>query len=360
MREAAILVVTTVHAADDTRIRERLIRSLEGVGAITYATREPGPTDRSGLEWAPLPGRRLRRNLRAMRMILDKQWRVVILHDPETIPAGALARLIRHRPIVFDVHEDLPAQIANKEWVPAWAKPPFRLLARVLYWLAERTLLVTLAEPGYRRLFQSDHPVFVNHPRTSGYPEPVITGDGSAVYIGDLTRARGIEDALAACELAGVDLTAVGRVDDSLAALLLGRADSGDVALNLTGRLPNPSALSLAAEASVGLSPLRDIENYRNSLPTKTLEYLALGIPVVATDLPGSRSVLGELDAVWLVPPGDVEAMAKAIGEAATEEAKRAALAQVDLVRERFRWPEEEVRSFYLALAGQLESPAPS
>ena len=360
MREAAILVVTTVHASDDTRIRERLIRSLEGVGPVTYATRAPGPTDLSGLEWAPLPGGRIRRNLRAMRMMLDKRWGLVILHDPETIPAGALTRLIRRSPIVFDVHEDLPAQIASKEWVPASTRPLFRWLARALYRIAERTLLVTLAEPGYRRLFRSTHPVFVNYPRSSTYPEPLPSGDGSAVYVGDMTRARGIEDALSACSQAGVPLTAVGRVDAGMEAILRDHADTAGTALTVTGRLPNPAALLRAAAASVGLSPLRDLDNYRDSLPTKTLEYLAVGVPVVATDLPGTRKALGDLDAVWLVPPGDVEAMAKAIGEASTGEAKRAAMGQVGLVRERFRWPEEDVRAYYLALIGGSETPAPS
>ncbi len=130
MTEAAILVVTTVHSADDTRIRERLIRSLEGVGSITYATREPGPTDRSGLDWVPLSGGRFRRNLRALRLILGTKWRLVILHDPETIPAGALAHFLRHRPIVFDVHEDLPAQVVNKEWAPTWTRPILRWVAK--------------------------------------------------------------------------------------------------------------------------------------------------------------------------------------------------------------------------------------
>jgi glycosyltransferase involved in cell wall biosynthesis len=361
MTGAAILVVTTVHAADDTRIRERLIRSLESVGSITYATREPGPTDRSGIVWVPLRGGRFSRNLNALRLMLDKKWRLVILHDPETIPAGALTHLMRHRPIVFDVHEDLPAQVVNKEWAPIWARPILRWLAKILYALAQRSLVLTLAEPGYQVLFTGDrHPVFPNYPRTTAYPDAEASGDGSAVYLGDLTRSRGIEDALIACGAVGVPLTAVGRVNEDFAKVLRNQARSAEVTLTLTGRLPSPEALRTAGEASVGLSPLRDIANYRNSLPTKTLEYLAMGVPVVATDLPGTREVLSGLEAVWLVPPQDPEAMAQAITEASRAEAKEAALSQVGLVRERFQWPETEVRKFYLDLVGRSETPTPS
>ena len=116
---------------------------------------------------------------------------MVVLHDPEMIPAGVLARILRRRPVVFDVHEDLESQIRYKEWAPWWTKPALRLLARGLYRLAERYLTLTLAEAGYQRLFREDHPVFANYPRSEGYPEPLEEGDGSAIYLGDVTLARG-------------------------------------------------------------------------------------------------------------------------------------------------------------------------
>jgi glycosyltransferase involved in cell wall biosynthesis len=130
--------------------------------------------------------------------------------------------------------------------------------------------------------------------------------------------------------------------------------------LTLSGHLANPVALERVSVASVGLSPLHDEANYRDSLPTKTLEYLAMGVPVVATDLPGTRAVLGGLDGVWLVPPDDIEAMASAIASAVTPEAKRAAVSQASLVRERFRWPEEDVRSFYDQLLTSEGTPDPN
>jgi glycosyltransferase involved in cell wall biosynthesis len=279
--------------------------------------------------------------------MMRRGWSLVVLHDPETIPAGVLTRLIRRRPVVFDVHEDLESQIRYKQWAPWWSKPALRLVARGLYRLAERGMRLTLAEPGYQRLFRSTHPVFPNFPRSDGYPEPLAAGDGSAIYLGDVTRARGVFDAAEACTHAGVPLRVVGRVESELDEELVG-IGGGEV--TLTGPKPNPEALALVAKASVGLSPLKDVGNYRDSLPTKTLEYLAMGVPVVATDLPGTSSALDGLAAVWLVTPGDVEAMGKAIEDAVRPEAKAVAVSQASEVRRRFRWPEDEVRAFYLGL----------
>jgi glycosyltransferase involved in cell wall biosynthesis len=355
MSRSAILVLTTVHSPDDTRIRERLIRSLQPLGEISYATKQPGPSDLSGLDWIPLPGGRIRRNLAAIGLLLRRRWDLAVLHDPETIPAGVLGRL-RGTRVVFDVHEDLPAQIDSKTWAPIWAKPVLRLLARSLYWLAGRALRLTLAEPGYQRMFKGDLPVFPNYPRSDTFPRPGSAGDGSAIYVGDVTRARGLEDAVEACGLASVPLVIVGRVDPGIRPGLEQSAHAPE----LTGPLPNPAAMELIGGSSVGLSMLRDVPNYRDSLPTKTLEYLAMGVPVVATDLPGTRAVLDDLDAVWLVPPGDITAAAEAIVEAVRPQAKTKALAQVPVVRDIFRWPEEEVTTFYSNLIRAAGTPDPS
>jgi glycosyltransferase involved in cell wall biosynthesis len=48
--------------------------------------------------------------------------------------------------------------------------------------------------------------------------------------------------------------------------------------------------------------------------PLTLLEAMGLGKPVVASDVEGIRTIPGIADAVLLVPPGDVAAMAAAIG----------------------------------------------
>jgi len=70
----------------------------------------------------------------------------------------------------------------------------------------------------------------------------------------------------------------------------------------LTGWLPQRTALGYAVRAEVGLSPIPRGTLYDVSSPTKLVEYLALGIPSVANDIPDQQLVVGESRAGLCVP----------------------------------------------------------
>jgi glycosyltransferase involved in cell wall biosynthesis len=62
-----------------------------------------------------------------------------------------------------------------------------------------------------------------------------------------------------------------------------------------------------------GLSLLHDEDNYRHSRPTKVIEYMAAGVPVITTPLPLAVEMVDESGSGVVVPFGDVEAAADAI-----------------------------------------------
>jgi glycosyltransferase involved in cell wall biosynthesis len=49
--------------------------------------------------------------------------------------------------------------------------------------------------------------------------------------------------------------------------------------------------------------------------PLKLFEYMAAGVPIVASDLPSLREVLRHGENAWLVEPGSAQALAEGIGE---------------------------------------------
>lgn len=70
----------------------------------------------------------------------------------------------------------------------------------------------------------------------------------------------------------------------------------------LTGWLPQRAALGYAVRAEVGLSPIPRGRLFDVSSPTKLVEYLALGIPSVANDIPDQVQVIEASRAGLCVP----------------------------------------------------------
>ena len=56
-----------------------------------------------------------------------------------------------------------------------------------------------------------------------------------------------------------------------------------------------------------------DMESAAITSPLKLLEYMAAGLPVIVSDLPGVRDILSGDDVAAIVPPGDLDALVRAI-----------------------------------------------
>jgi len=317
-----VLVVTVVHDPDDARIRHRQVRALLDAGhhvtmvAPFTAYDRPLPRDLSPVDVPRASGRRRLAALRAAARELARRGRdhdVVLLHDPELLLAALLvAGRLRQQVVVWDVHEDTGAALRMKSWLPAAAR---RLLPRVVRWaerLAERRVHLLLAEESYADRFSRRHPVVPNTTVVpDGSPEP--SRPGRAVYLGRLTPARG---ALELVELGrrlrgDVVVELIGDATADVEAAVAAAAVAGDVRWH--GFVPNDRALTLLAGATAGLSLLHDQPNYAHSRPTKVLEYMAHGLPVVTTPNAASVALVEQHGCGVVVPFGDVDALERAV-----------------------------------------------
>jgi glycosyltransferase involved in cell wall biosynthesis len=80
----------------------------------------------------------------------------------------------------------------------------------------------------------------------------------------------------------------------------------------LTGWLSQDKALQYAVRAEVGLSPIPRGELFDVSSPTKLVEYLALGLPGVANDIPDQKLVI-ERSGAGLCVPMEIDAFRDAV-----------------------------------------------
>ena len=69
----------------------------------------------------------------------------------------------------------------------------------------------------------------------------------------------------------------------------------------------------LYGRSVVGLVVLQPAHNYVDSLPIKMFEYMAAGLPFVASDFPLWKSIVAESQAGICVNPSDTAAVQKAI-----------------------------------------------
>jgi glycosyltransferase involved in cell wall biosynthesis len=62
--------------------------------------------------------------------------------------------------------------------------------------------------------------------------------------------------------------------------------------LHITGSLPRAQAIARMSEVDIALSPYYPSPMLQSTSPTKLVEYLALGLPVVASEHPEQRAIL--------------------------------------------------------------------
>ncbi len=292
-----VVVCTAVHNPADARILHRQIRALLDAGHdVTYIApfRHCRVTPWPALTAADVPratGRRRLRALLAARRELAlhaANAHLLVIHDPELL---LVLPTLRRPPTVWDVHEDTAAAIAIKSWVPWPLRRPLAAAVRAAERIAERRIHLLLAEHDYQKRFRRAHPVV---PNTTYVPlrPPEPPGYDRVVYLGQLSAARGAADLIELARLLrphGIAVELIGDADPPVRARL-GEAQAAGL-VRWFGFVPNTQALRMVDGALAGLSLLHDEPNYRRCLPTKVVEYMARGVPVVtsptgpATDL---------------------------------------------------------------------------
>jgi glycosyltransferase involved in cell wall biosynthesis len=194
-----------------------------------------------------------------------------------------------------------------------------------------RKVHVILAEEGYRDRFGFAPVVVPNTVRVPDTVEP--PGDNRVVYLGHVTLARGAADLvfvarqLAESTRGAVRMLVVGDADREACRLLQPAVAAGY--LDWPGFVPSDQALPMLTGALAGLSLLHDEPNYRNSMPTKVVEYMAYGLPVITTPLPLARDLVLRSGAGVVVPFEDPAAAVVEILKLRVDPRKRAEMSEL-------------------------------
>lgn len=326
-----IVHLTSAHPRHDTRIFVKQCRTLASHGheVILVVADGLGYELRDGVRIvdAGAAHGRLDRMLRATRRVaahaLALDADVCQLHDPELLPAGLRLRRAGMR-VVFDAHEDVPIQLLDKPYLAPWAA---RLLAR-LYARYERHAcarldgLLAATPPIGARLGRcnawtvevANYPLPEEFRPHAHAPDSDWEARSEVCYVGSISAIRGIREMVQACAL----LRSASRL--ALAGSFADPALAREMALQpgwrrvgVLGHLDRAGVSRVMAHAFAGLVTLLPTASYRDALPVKMFEYMAAGIPVIASDFPRWRAIVEASDCGLCVDPRNPAAIAAAI-----------------------------------------------
>lgn len=302
--------------------------------------------------------------VRMCRAAFQNAADVYHIHDPELLLVGLVLRAAGKR-VVYDIHEDLPRTMLLKAYLP-------RFLRKSLMWIVECTenaaarhmsglIVATPALAARFRLIHPDTVVVNNFVMLDEFNAPTSVAwnrrDPAVTYYGGLSEERGIREMLAAMDALPstlhlkLELGGSFYVEDQETFYM---AEPSWKHVNWHGELDRNSIASILNRVQVGLVILHPDEAYLTSQPTKLFEYMAAGIPVVASDFPLWRSIVEDAGCGLLVNPLNVNEIAAAIeylirnpreAEAMGRRGRKAA-------EERFNWTNEEraLLTFYASL----------
>jgi glycosyltransferase involved in cell wall biosynthesis len=125
--------------------------------------------------------------------------------------------------------------------------------------------------------------------------------------------------------------------------------------IELLEALPNAKLLARNASHDIGLAlEIPYAANKNLTASNKIFDYLRAGLAVVATDTVGQREVMAECpDAGWLVPAGNVSALAKALQEAVDTPDNLALRKLAALAAAEERWSWEHCEATLVAIVNE-------
>ncbi|HOV70032.1 MAG TPA: glycosyltransferase family 4 protein, partial [Clostridia bacterium] len=320
-----VCMLTSVHCCTDVRIYHKQARTLAQNGySVAIIAPDSIPEDELGINFIPFsrPEGKIKRILfssrRIFKIALEQNADIYHLHDPELLIAGLKLKK-RGKTVIFDSHEDIEKQILNKYWI----KPFLRKLTAFLFdklcrYCTRRFDLVIAAtesiEERYKR-YGCKTGTVKNYPIIKEFDIiNTIWEDrrNSFCYIGGIMKIRGIAQMLDALSYTSADMELAGRFDNS-ALENITKSHPNWARVTYHGFVGRIGVADILARVKIGAVILHPVPNYIDSLPIKMFEYMAAGIPVIASDFPLFRQILHDNACGICVDPFNAEEIGNTI-----------------------------------------------
>jgi glycosyltransferase involved in cell wall biosynthesis len=243
------------------------------------------------------------------------------------IPVGLALGRRDGAPVIYDAR-DIYVDARNIARLPSFARRLFAAVER--RWARRASRVMTVNRPYAEVMaerFGVPLPVIVLNASyrraTTTRPKPLLRERLNlapeirlVLYHGGLSPDRGIEQLIDALPLLPADVHLVllgyGPLEAPLKARAAEPLQTGR--LHLLPAVPPAELLDWVASADVAAMPIQPTTlNHRLTTPNKLLEAIAVGVPVVASDLPGMAGIVEEIGCGVLCDPTDPASIASAV-----------------------------------------------
>lgn len=318
--------ITSAHNRYDQRILHKECLSLHEAGyeVILLVNDEKMNEKFKGVEIKST--RKNYKNKRVKRMTLGVQVLykmaktekadVYHFHDPELMFVAKRLKKMGGF-VIFDCHENYYEQILQKNYIPRF----FRKIIASCYKKYESSVLrkidgvifpVQMEELDFDK--RAKRVAYVNNvPRLDELPSVNADLKGKKIcYTGGLTYNRGVMHLAKAAKRADVQLHLAGTFESEEIKKCVMNDENH---VYYEGVLSRTEIYELYQKCAIGMSTLLKVGQYSNlqNLPTKVYEYMAMGMPVILSDIPYNRKMVETYHFGLVVDPQNVEEIANSI-----------------------------------------------
>lgn len=331
MQKAKVCILTTVHPSQDSRIFQKEAMTLLRAGyAVTLIAQHEKDETIEGIKIIALPKakNRLHRffglTFKAFSQALKHDADVYHLHDPELLPAGVILKLLKRKKIIYDAHEDYQKQTLSKLYIPRIARKSIAFLIKATEYVVSFFFdgIVTATDDISKNFSYHKRAISVkNFPMISSFTlakrnNADQKGLLDLIYIGGLAQIRGTSELVRSLELLDtsyqVRLNLYGKFYPAEYEEEIKKLE-GFKKVRYHGWVEPEKVPSLLKHYDAGIVCLQPISNYLTSLPVKLFEYMAAGLPVIASNFPLWQEIVEENKCGICVNPLNPKEIAAAI-----------------------------------------------
>lgn len=334
MNNIRILIATSVHLPNDARIMRQATTLSECGYKVFLLAPWSGfspPRGCSAIYFTRRPGvcGRIFAHLKFLWYSIAFRWSSIHIHDFDLLPAAMLIRLSTFKPCIYDVHENYAEEVMVRSNIAEAVRVPLSHLVNFVEWLAVRILKnLIVVVPVQQRRFHRWGCRRISMVRNFAPAEfalnTKVSNDGAkfVLNVGSQSVDYGAMVLVEASAIlydrsVHIPIRAIDRFDGNvvLRDAVLGMACQRALDYQLIPRVPYQEIRRYLSCAEIGLSLISDTPNKRIAYPTKLFEYMACGIPIIATNVGYQAEIIHATGAGILIQPDDAKALADAIAK---------------------------------------------